>query len=154
MTKKLFILAIAVIFSTFAYSQKNTSAPTADQRAAKITDKMTKDLSLNQTQVAKVKEINLAAAKRNDDIAKQKKADPNVNSKTLMMNSEATRDADLQKVLTPDQFTKYKQLKETKKQEVQQKTTSIKASSSAKSTATPATKSATTKTTTSSDTKK
>ncbi len=137
MIKKTVLLAFVCAFTTLAFSQKpantnsqkpaNANPPTAEQRAARITAKMKKDLSLNATQEAQVNQINIDAAKRTDAIMKQVKdqktatKDQKASSKDQITASEKQRDTELQKVLTSEQYTKYLQLKEEKKQEAMQK---------------------------------
>ncbi len=119
--KRIILFVTVLAFATLTYAQKPANQATPEQRATQITKKMTQELGLNATQEAKVKEISLAAAKRNDAIKQQQK-----DVKTQLKESETTRDADLQKVLTTEQFAKYKQQKEAKKQEMLQKRTEKK----------------------------
>ncbi len=137
MKSKTLILAIVCVFSTLAYSQKPNNTATAEQRATKMTAKMKTDLDLSASQETQVKQINMDAAKRNDEITKQSKAQQE-STKTQIQNSESKRDNELQKVLTPEQFSKYTQLKTEKKQEAMQQKSDKKSKQSGN--ATPASK--------------
>ena len=87
---------------------------TPEERAAKRTEQMTKDLGLSAEQVAKVNTINLNFARAMGDVKEIK------DEATRKGRSEALktkRDTDMQGVLTADQFTKMKELRDKKKDE-------------------------------------
>lgn len=81
---------------------------TPEERAAKRTEQMTKDLGLSSEQVAKVNTINLNFARYSSDVeAAGKGADVEGRTKAL----KAKRDAELKAVLTPEQYTKYEEIR-------------------------------------------
>lgn len=81
---------------------------TPEEKAAKRTEQMTKDLGLSAEQVAKVNTINLNFARYNADV-KAAGAGADVKGRTEALKSK--RDAQLKEVLTPEQYTKYEAIR-------------------------------------------
>lgn len=102
-------LALAVGMSLMAQdANAGKDKKTPEERAAKRTEQMTKDLGLSSEQVAKVNTINLNFARYSSDVeAAGKGADVEGRTKAL----KAKRDAELKAVLTPEQYTKYEEIR-------------------------------------------
>lgn len=102
-------LALAVGMSLMAQDvNAGKDKKTPEERAAKRTEQMTKDLGLSSEQVAKVNTINLNFARYSSDVeAAGKGADVEGRTKAL----KAKRDAELKAVLTPEQYTKYEEIR-------------------------------------------
>ena len=102
-------LALAVGMSLMAQdANAGKDKKTPEERAAKRTEQMTKDLGLSSEQVAKVNTINLNFARYSSDVeAAGKGADVEGRTKAL----KAKRDAELKAVLTPEQYTKYEAIR-------------------------------------------
>ena len=91
---------------------------TPEERAKHRTEVMTKELGLDAEQIAKVNTINLNFARAMGDVKEIK------DESTRKGRSEALkgkRDTDLQGVLTADQFTKMKELRDKKKEDHKEK---------------------------------
>lgn len=102
-------LALAVGMSLMAQdANAGKDKKTPEERAAKRTEQMTKDLGLSSEQVAKVNTIYLNFARYSSDVeAAGKGADVEGRTKAL----KAKRDAELKAVLTPEQYTKYEEIR-------------------------------------------
>ena len=102
-------LALAVGMSLMAQdASAGKDKKTPEERAAKRTEQMSKDLGLSSEQVAKVNTINLNFARYSSDVeAAGKGADVEGRTKAL----KAKRDAELKAVLTPEQYTKYEEIR-------------------------------------------
>ncbi len=85
---------------------------TPEERAKHRTEVMTKELGLNAEQIAKVNTINLNFAHAMGDV-KEIKDEATRKGRSEALKSK--RDTDLQGVLTADQFTKMKELRDKKK---------------------------------------
>ncbi|MCE5332078.1 MAG: hypothetical protein LLF95_08040 [Bacteroidales bacterium] len=97
---KIILLALSVIsLNINVYSQDNNAMPerTPEQEAAKQTEKLQQELNLSAEQIQQVQEINLKYAR----------ARKTSNSRSDALKRIKNKDADLQKVLNPEQ---YKQL--------------------------------------------
>ncbi len=91
----LFFIGTAFCVAAAAQTYKKTKQD-LDDWAAKRTEMMTKNLSLNSEQVKKVKEINLDYARKMDGV-----------SGSAWTKLDDERDAEFKKVLTADQYTKW-----------------------------------------------
>ncbi len=94
--------------------RKEHKMKTPEERAAKQTTWMVKDLGLTDEQKTKVEAINLEYAKKADAHHKEMKADAEktkADKKTerekFRAEQQAGKDAELKKVLSPDQFAKF-----------------------------------------------
>ena len=85
---------------------------TPEERAKHRTEVMTKELGLNAEQIAKVNTINLNFARAASEV---KEIKDEATRKGRSDALKAKRETDLQAVLTADQFTKMKELREKKK---------------------------------------
>ncbi|ASW74887.1 hypothetical protein IQ37_12690 [Chryseobacterium piperi] len=114
--KKL-VLAIAFIgMGSFAMAQQTTpqekQATRAEmqqkmqQKEQEHLEKMQKDLNLNQTQVAQIKDLH--AKRRAEMMASFEKSKGNRQAKMEQMKAKrAQMDADMKNILTPEQYTKW-----------------------------------------------
>lgn len=103
--KKLAVLALVTLFSMSAFAQEKTKK-TPEERATKLTEKMTKKLDLTAEQAAKVKQINLDAATKKQTLKaanKGKRKEIREQVKAI----ETDRSTQINLVLTDDQKVKY-----------------------------------------------
>jgi pyruvate/2-oxoglutarate dehydrogenase complex dihydrolipoamide acyltransferase (E2) component len=97
-------LMIALISPAVAQDKKDFKKMSVEERAQKITDRMTKNLDLSDDQAKDVYKINLEHVKKMEELRNQKKA-----------QNEKTK-AELDKVLTDEQKKKAEELRK-KRQE-------------------------------------
>lgn len=112
-------LALAVGMSLMAQdANAGKDKKTPEERAAKRTEQMTKDLGLSSEQVAKVNTINLNFARTANDV---KQIQDPATRKGRMDALKTKRDAELKAVLTTEQYDKMVALREKKKDGVKEK---------------------------------
>lgn len=108
MKKILMILFAVTIGAATANAQEKRQSPppkkTPEERAANMTAHMTKSLALNPEQQKRVKELILKREKEREELMDKAK-----NSREEM---EKQMEADLQKILSPEQFEKFKKKRE------------------------------------------
>lgn len=108
-------LALAAGMSLMAQdADMDNDKKTPEERAKHRTEVMTKELGLSAEQIAKVNTINLNFARTTADV---KAIQDESARKGRMEAVRNKRDADLQGVLTPEQFAKMKELRDKKKDE-------------------------------------
>lgn len=116
-TKQILVVILALIFgATTALAQchgKGKQKKTPEERAQKQTEWMKTDLGLTPEQTTEVEKINLKYALETNKLKQEYNAKRKANS-TL-------KNAELIKVLTPEQYTKLDQLREAKKQQRKEK---------------------------------
>lgn len=117
--KKLFVLALAALFTVSAFAQ-NKQKGTPEERADKVTNRMKEKLNLSDEQVAKIKAINLDAAKKKEEL-KAKGKDERKQMRTQVNNIETERDSKIMEVLTEEQKAEYTKMKEKAKDRRQNK---------------------------------
>lgn len=117
--KKLFVLALAALFTVSAFAQ-NKQKGTPEERADKVTNRMKEKLNLSDEQVAKIKAINLDAAKKKEEL-KAKGKDERKQMRTQVNNIETDRDSKIMEVLTEEQKAEYTKMKEKAKERRQNK---------------------------------
>jgi Spy/CpxP family protein refolding chaperone len=105
-TKKIIMFAAALLIAIAASAQnapaKGKKAPkTPEEKAKKQTEWMKKDLQLTDDQAQQIEDINLKYAKKAET---RREA-----LKTEHEKFKAEKEADLKKVLTPDQYAKFDQ---------------------------------------------
>jgi len=111
-TKKI-IVFVACLLVSLAVSAQNGSdkvkkaKKTPEQEAKKQTESLTKDLQLTDDQAKQIEDINLKFAKEGKAKREELKAEHKKQS--------AEKEAEFKKVLTPDQYAKFDQLKKDKK---------------------------------------
>lgn len=112
-------LALAAGMSLMAQdADMDNDKKTPEERAKHRTEVMTKELGLEAEQIAKVNTINLNFARAMADV-KEIKDDNTRKGRSDALKTK--RDADLQGVLTTDQFTKMKELRDKKKDDHKEK---------------------------------
>lgn len=105
---KTFILAIAVLVggTAMAQQQEKKEPKTTEQRATHITEKMTAKLGLDAAQKAKIYDINLGIAQKNDALRQNTSLTQEQKIAQLKENQDA-RKAQYKEVLSADQYAKY-----------------------------------------------
>ena len=88
--KKLFVLALAALFTVSAFAQ-NKQKGTPEERADKVTNRMKEKLNLSDEQVAKIKAINLDAAKKKEELKATKKDEKILGKKKKLTAVERKR---------------------------------------------------------------
>lgn len=100
---KKIILSVAFLgLGVFGFAQQTTKA-NHTQRKAEYLQKMKQELNLTDTQVAQLKDLHAKKAADRKQEMSAKKED--------RMQKMKQNEADMQKILTPDQFNKYKEIK-------------------------------------------
>jgi Spy/CpxP family protein refolding chaperone len=116
MKKLMMILVAAAMTTATALAQEAKQPPpkkSPEERAGDITARMTKTLALNADQQQKVKEMILKRETEREAAMKKARG-----SREQM---ETQMDADLQKILTPEQYDKYKKKREEMKKKHEEK---------------------------------
>jgi len=135
MKKLILALALVVGLTTLAQEKRGPIGAgdklTPEQRTEKHLEKMTKDLSLNETQKNQIKELLVKGAderKAHQEERKERKANgvkPTVEEReAFKAKMEEKRDfmnAEMKKILTPEQFVKWEEKKEDRKEKVAKK---------------------------------
>lgn len=126
-TRNLGLILLGLLFSIavvgqndFGWSQGKKASKTPEEKAQKQTEWMKKDLGLNETQAKQVSEINLKYAKEAEARKAAHKAEQVKNKEARKAEHDAhkaKKEAELKKVLTPEQYSTF----ETKRAERQAK---------------------------------
>lgn len=106
--------SVAVNAQAPATTQEAPKA-TAEERAHSQTLRMQKILTLSTEQVAKVEQVILTRIKTIDALRADQTKTKDV-KKAEVAAANATQDAELQKILTPEQYTKYVEQKKMKEE--------------------------------------
>lgn len=122
---KYVVIAAALLMSGVSMAQdvkqprkvdsKIRQVQSPEDRASRLTEEMTTELSLTSEQVPKVSEINLGIAKKNEGV----RNNPNISEdqkKEIYKNNEIARSNMLKSVLTAEQFAKYEASDKAKKE--------------------------------------
>lgn len=122
---KYVVIAAALLMSGVSMAQdvkqprkvdsKIRQVQSPEDRASRLTEEMTTELSLTSEQVPKVSEINLGIAKKNEGV----RTNPNISEdqkKEIYKNNEIARSNMLKSVLTAEQFAKYEASDKAKKE--------------------------------------
>jgi periplasmic protein CpxP/Spy len=123
--KKFMIVAVALFISvSAAFAQSGTIAAkekkSPEERAGKFTQRMTKELALDATQQERVKGINLERFKQLEEAKSVTTADTKETSTKVKQINE-NYFMNLKGVLTPEQFTRFQEMKEEMKEKAFQK---------------------------------
>lgn len=94
------LFSLVCMVTATAQGQRGNATP--EERAAKMTERMKQSLKLTEDQATKVQAINLQAAK---DMAAARESGQDM--RTSMQTIRTKQDAELQKVLTPEQYKTY-----------------------------------------------
>lgn len=108
-TQKLILFNIFLFLSTFFVSAISSAQNPSDTKAIEITDNMKEDLNLSDNQYDQVLEINKYYLKKMDNLRNGNEPGSGMREELVKMKSEW--DKDLEKILTPEQFEKYKENK-------------------------------------------
>lgn len=125
MKKMLFLLTVAALSFASAQAQSADNTPyqnrpgmrdgqqrTPEQRADLQTQRLSTQLGLTAEQQPKVREIILAQAKRMETLREQRGSADRQAMMQQMQDARTSTEAQLKGVLTPEQYTKYEQLRE------------------------------------------
>jgi hypothetical protein len=122
---KTFILALAMIVGGTAIAQqqqprqKKDRKP-AEERATNSSQKMKTKLGLDDAQTAKVHDINLEIAKKNDAI-RENTSLTREQKMAQLKETQASRNAQYKEVLTADQYAKYEAWEKEKREKMEAK---------------------------------
>lgn len=122
--KKALILLVALVISATAFAQQghrgkhNTKSP--EERAKIATNKMSKDLALNESQQQRLYDLNLKRASQNQELYNASKEERKQN-REVMKSTQQEYESNLKSLLTEDQFNKYQETKAEKKEKMQAK---------------------------------
>lgn len=118
--KKIIIALLSVMLLTVvnvnAQSKNAKAQSTPEQRAEKLTTWMKDNLNLTAEQIPLVQELNLKYARLNEEL-KNMSGPRNEKMKKIKSN-ETAKEAELKKILTPEQFQTYTTKKREVKEEV------------------------------------
>src|SRR5688572_24819380 len=112
-THKLFGIVLVFLFAN-AQAQDTLSSDPAE-RGRQVTEWMKTNLQLSDEQVPQVEAVNVRCAEKNIELESAKMTKGS--RQKYLISNERYRDAELKKILNPEQFTVY----ETKKKEVMTK---------------------------------
>ena len=134
--KNLFLALLLFVGITAMAQEKKERRPegeklTKEQKVDLQVKKMTQELSLNEKQIKEVRtivtqQVEKREAKRAEMEAKKaemkaKKAEKRAEIKTKMAEEQAAVTSEMKKILTPEQFTKWEQNREEKKDKMVKK---------------------------------
>lgn len=104
------IIAIFLGSVITAAAQSTNSTKTPEERAKTLTEKMKTTLSLTDEQYPKIEAINLKYAEKNQSLRSSSKG--KLSKYKSLKSSLKDRDKEMKKVLTPEQYEKYKEMME------------------------------------------
>jgi Spy/CpxP family protein refolding chaperone len=129
MKKLLMIAAIFTMTFAGANAQRGQGGPrggqqkesmTPEQRAEKITTKMTEELGLSEDQKQKIYQVNLENAKKRDanraTMEEERKA-----KRTEMQAQNQAQNEQIEAILTPEQKTKWEEVKKENRKEIRER---------------------------------
>ena len=129
MKKLLMIAAIFTLTFAGAFAQRGQGGPrggqqkeslTPEQRAEKITTKMTEELGLSEDQKQKIYQINLENAQKREAqraaMEEERKA-----KRTEMQAQNQVQNEQIEAILTPEQKTKWEEVKKENRKEIQER---------------------------------
>jgi Spy/CpxP family protein refolding chaperone len=100
-------LVSSLTFTTVSAQEKEKKTP--QERATMLTERMDKALVLTADQKAKISELNLGVALKNEKIRKDTAISKDKKKEALEAN-KATRDMNLKMILTPEQYAKVQKM--------------------------------------------
>ncbi len=123
-----FLLSLVISMSVSAQrgelGRRGEGEPrTATERATTQTNALEKKLGLSAEQKAKIYEINLSAATKNEELraSRQEQMGKNEELRNARVENEKARDAAIQAVLNTEQNTKYAEMKELRKEKMEER---------------------------------
>jgi uncharacterized membrane protein YgcG len=129
MKKLLMIAAIFTMTFAGAFAQRGQGGSkggqqkeslTAEQRAEKMTTRMTEELGLSEDQKQKIYQINLENAKKRD-AQKAAMEDERKAKRTEMQTQNQAQNKQIEAILTPEQKTKWEEVKKENRKEIQER---------------------------------
>lgn len=114
--KKLMLSTAVAALSFISLNAQDPPKRTAEERSEMRTERMVKELGLNDDQAAKVKAINEKYATKVDEMRKARKEEAGAN-KGKWEEMEKARMSEFKGVLTPDQYQKLEARQEEMKKE-------------------------------------
>lgn len=106
----------ATLLTTDTTAQETKTPPTPEQRAAKLTDWMKKNLQLTEAQTTQVTPINLKYAQMAETVLAG--TEGRMQKAKALKGYDKAKDEELKKIFTPEQFTTYSVKKEELKAEM------------------------------------
>jgi hypothetical protein len=113
-TKVLLASVLALTLNT-TYGQVTETTSTPEERAAKLTENMVTQLSLNETQIEQVTQINLGVAQKNEAIKNDMNMSQELKAASIQGNND-TRRAYFKLILTEEQYNQYIEMEESSKE--------------------------------------
>jgi hypothetical protein len=109
-----FILAGMILFMTALNSTaQEREQMTAQERAAKQTERMTTELQLTADQRQKIEEINLGVVMKNDAVRNDPNMSDELKRESIKQNNLARKEL-FRTILTTEQFTKLEEMERTR----------------------------------------
>jgi periplasmic protein CpxP/Spy len=128
--KKIILIALLAVGLT-AFAQDKKEKMTTDQKATLASKKMKLELELNDKQTGDIKKIfkqqiekreaNKVEMEARKDERKRPTPDEIFEMKSKMLDNQMAMKAEIKKILTPVQFTKWEEIKEDRHEEIQEK---------------------------------
>jgi len=118
------LILIATIFSltfatAFAQRGPQREATTPEQRAERMTERLAKELELTESQKDQINKINLENAQKRQVEMEARRAEQQAR-RAEMQESMKAQSAQIEAVLTPEQRSKWSEIKESNKERGQQ----------------------------------
>lgn len=126
--KKLFVAALLVVgitaFAQEREARKGKERLTTEQKVDLQVKKMSTDLNLNDKQKEQIKSLVTKQVEKREqkrkELQESKKQD-RAQMKAQMEANQAATSAEMKKILTPEQFTKWEKLREEKKDKMKER---------------------------------
>jgi Spy/CpxP family protein refolding chaperone len=116
---KSFFIAAAIVFTAQSFYAQEQTKRSPEERAKLHTERMTKQLALSPDQQAKVTELNLGIARKNEAVRNNVNMTPEQKKESIKGNMQGRNDV-LKTILTVEQFEKFKQHQDMRKEKVQE----------------------------------
>ncbi|MBP6090824.1 MAG: hypothetical protein KA521_06180 [Crocinitomicaceae bacterium] len=107
--KTIVLVGLVSMLSITTVSAQDKEKKTPQERATMLTERMDKALVLTADQKAKISELNLGVALKNERIRKDASLTKDKKKEALEAN-KATRDMNLKMILTPEQYAKVQKM--------------------------------------------
>jgi len=122
--KSLFIAA-AFLYTAQSLNAQEQTKRSPEERAKLHTERMTKQLTLSPDQQAKITELNLGIAQKNEAIRTNVNMSPEQKKEAIKGNMQGRNDV-LKTILTVEQFEKFKQQQDMRKEKIQENRKNLK----------------------------
>ncbi len=117
MTHRLVVITVILLGIVFICSGQRRNDRSPEEIADRQTEKMIKELSLNEKQIEAVTEVNLKFVKEFQKNRQNSKGDRE-KMRTLIIELNAEKTEELKNILSADQFEKYKALQKERAKEM------------------------------------